>query len=315
MAEGHEVQGRKTLFVVNVGSTRARYRYCNACPSVKAISFCVNCHEYMCTDCTSYHRKITATRGHILLTGDEFPSREPPKPQDASITLCPVHKKEEIKLYCEKHDTLCCVVCNALKHEHCTKMYIHDIAEDYRNRSEFGKLYTDIRESDQLIVDSLAEIEKCLKAVGTLKAREIDKLKKYRAKIIEYLDRREKELQAEIQHMHDEDVALLNELKTQLMTSQSELQEMRAKLKSHEKDSSELFIAAKRICSQLDQLQSSLQETRGKIGYRHYSLQLDTNLKNILQDEAGFAFFEMINGKVLVVVIIIMKDNKQRFRE
>ena len=296
MAEGHEVQGRKTLFVVNVGSTRARYRYCNACPSVKAISFCVNCHEYMCTDCTSYHRKITATRGHILLTGDEFPSREPPKPQDASITLCPVHKKEEIKLYCEKHDTLCCVVCNALKHEHCTKMYIHDIAENYRNRSEFGKLNTDIRESDQLIVDSLAEIEKFLKAVGTLKAGEMDVFKKYRAKIIECLNRREKELQDEMQHIHDQDVALLHELQTQLKTRQPELKEMRAKLESHEKDSCELFIAAKRVCSQLAQLLSSLHETRGKIGYQKYSIVQNTKMGPILQDKTGFASVERTYG-------------------
>jgi len=117
-------------------------------------------------------------------------------------------------------------------------------------------------------VDSLHEIEKCVKAVDILKASEIDKLKKYRAKIIEYLDRREKELQAEMQHIHDQDVALLHELQTQLKTRRSELKEMTTKLKSHEKDSSELFIAAKRVCSQLNQLQSSLQETRGKIGYR-----------------------------------------------
>jgi len=83
---------------------------------------------------------------------------------------------------------------------------------------------------------------------------------------------------------------------------------MTTKLKSHEKDSSELFIAAKRVCSQLAQLQSSLQETREKIGYRQYSLLLDTKLKNILQDESGFAGVQMITGEELDIGSIIIKD-------
>jgi len=300
MAEGNEVQGRKEPTEVDVGY--ARVRYCDVCPDVLASAICVNCQEYMCTDCSSYHRRITATRGHTLLTGDEFSSRESPEPhadeeEEDIITKCPIHNKEEIKFYCEKHDTLCCVACNVANHDQCTKSYIHDIAENFSNGPEFGKLNTDMQDSDQLIVDSLADIDNCLKSIATLKAGEMDMLRKYRAKINDYLDRRQKELQAEMQHIHDQDVALLHELQRQLKTRQSELKEMRAKLESHEKNSSEIFIAAKRVCSQLAQMQSSLQETREKIGYQTYSIVQDTKMESIQQDKAGFASVERTYGK------------------
>jgi len=280
--------------------------YCNTCPGVKGTAFCVDCHEYLCSDCTGYHQRLKLTKTHTLLTGEEFPSVSPPKRQDdktMSIRKCPNHPNEKIKFYCEGHKTLCCVACNVLGHEQCTKAYIPDIAEDFKNGPEFQNLRTEMQDSDQLIADSLTEINTCLNVVGTLKAGEIEILKKYRTKIIKYLDRREKELQAEIQQIHDQDVALLHELQTQLKTRQSELMEMRTKLKSHKKNTSELYIAAKGVCSQLAQLQSSLQETAEKIGYRQYAISRDTRMEKMLENRAGFASVvhagdELILGKL-----------------
>jgi len=308
-AKMDEIEGR-TLEASDVGS--APTMFCNTCPGVRATAFCVDCHEYLCTDCTGYHQRLKLTKTHTLLTDDEFPSVSPPERKDhktESSRKCPDHPNEKIKFYCQGHSALCCVACTVLSHEQCTKVYIPDIAEDFRNGPELEKLNTDMQCSDQLIVDKLAEIEKCLMEVDTLKVGEMHMLKMYRERIIEYLDRRENELQAEMKNIHDEDAALLHELQTQLTTCQSELKVMRTTLKSHEKNSSELFIAAKRVCSQLAELQSSLQETTGEIGYRQYSLELDPMLKNSVQDEAGFAVVHMINGKVLDVKPIIIEDS------
>jgi len=229
---------------------------------------------------------------HTLLTGDKFPAGNPPKREEdktKSIRKCSQHPNEKIKVYCQGHNTLCCVVCIMLQHEQCSKTYIPDIAEDFKTGPDYGKLNTDMQSSDQLIVDCLSEIDKCLKAVGTLKAGEWETLKKYRVRIIEYLDSREKELQAEMQQTHDEDVALLHELQKQLKTRRSELEEMRTKLTLYENNAIELFIAAKRTCSQLSELQSSLQKITEKIGYREYAIVRDTRMDTILQDKNGFA--------------------------
>jgi len=137
---------------------------CSACPDVKASSFCVDCHEYLCTDCTSYHKRLGALKNHTLLTGDAFPSIVPPQ-RDSH---CPDHPKEEIKFYCQKHNALCCAVCNVLSHEQCAKSYIHDIAETYKTGPEYRKLRTDIQGSKQLIFKSIEDVDNCLKAVETL---------------------------------------------------------------------------------------------------------------------------------------------------
>jgi len=51
-------------------------------------------------------------------------------------------------------------------------MYIPDIAEDFTNGYQFGKLNTDMQDSDLLIVDSLAEIENCVQVVDTESRRD-----------------------------------------------------------------------------------------------------------------------------------------------
>jgi len=302
MAEAKEVQGRKKS-TDKVDRTK-HSMYCNVCPDVKATSFCEDCHEYMCTDCTSYHKRITATRNHILMTVGRFPSTLPPRRQDKQpfIEKCPDHQLEEIKFYCQKHKALCCVACNVSKHEHCSKSYIPDIAEEFKKGPEFKTLNIDIQDSDQLIVKSMADIDHCLKAVDALRADQIEKLRKYRAKIIEYLNKRERELQAEIQQICDKSTVLLRKLQTNLETCKSDIRSIRQKLKLHEQNSCGLYIAAKRALAQMIKLQSSLQEITQKIGYQRYSVMIDPKIQKIVEDHDGFADIELgIAGKGVIL--------------
>ena len=236
MAEAKEVEGRRKLPDKNDRSEHV----CNVCPGFEATSLCEDCHEYTCTDCTSYHKKITATRSHVLMTGDSFPVVLPPRRQGNQPYIfekCPDHPLEEIKLYCQRHKELCCVACNVSKHEQCSKSYIPDIAEEFKKGPEFKTLHTDIQESDQLIVRSLADIDIYLRAVDALRADQIEKRGKYKAKTIEYLNKRERELQAEMQHTCDTSVVFLQELQTNLQTCKSDIRDMRQKLQFQQQNS------------------------------------------------------------------------------
>ena len=104
-----EVEGRTTE-ASDVGS--APTMFCNTCPGVNATAFCVDCHEYLCTDCTGYHQRLKLTKTHTLLTGDEFTSGSPPQRQDDQtecIRRGSDHSNEKIKFYCQGHSALCCV--------------------------------------------------------------------------------------------------------------------------------------------------------------------------------------------------------------
>ena len=294
--------GGRSPSVANCGTTRSKN--CSACPDAKATSFCVDCHEYLCQGCTNSHHRFGVLKDHRLLTGENFPAGDPPSQDDKKDNLekCIDHPTKEIQFYCDKHDALCCSACSVLHHEQCTKMNIPDIAGEYKIGPELQSLHNGINDTEQLVVKTIGEVEECLKAVETLNVSELEKLRQYKAKIVEYLDRREEELRAELQQYHDRDVNLLQELLEKFKTCHSVVNEMREKLKSHDKGLSELFIAAKRARIHLAMLQTYLREMTEKIGYRQYTLELDSNMKNSLQDKDGFAVVEMITGKLVKTI-------------
>jgi len=302
----NEVDGRNPAVAE---SETSQAKNCSACPDAKATSFCIDCQEYLCTDCTNYHQRLGALRKHTLLTGENFPSGDALKGQDDKTGVtekCHEHPKKEIQFYCGSHDALCCVACNVLNHGQCTKTYIPDIAEDFKIGSELKKLNDDFHDCDKLIENGIVDVDECLKAVETLNADEIEKLRQYKAKIIEYLDRREQELRGEMQQYHDQDVAILQELQGKLKTCHSVLNDMREKLKSHENNSTELFISAKRTSGQMIRLQTTLLEVTQKIGYRRYSIVTDIGMETILQDMSGFADVALSDDDLMFGIFIYL---------
>jgi len=95
-----------------------------------------------------------------------------------------------------------------------------------------------------------------MKEVDALNWVEVEKLKKFRAHIIEYLNKRVKELIAEMQQLRDRDMSLLQDIQGRLKTWQSDLSDAKAKLQSHQQSTYmyKLFITAKRTRNMVDQL-------------------------------------------------------------
>jgi len=300
MAEANEVEGRKVSTIVDDGSRQVRY--CNVCPDVKATSFCEDCHEYMCTDCTSYHRRITATKNHTLLINETFPLIPPPQRPDVKADTCqkcPDHPKEDITVYCQTHVAICCVGCAFQNHEHCTKQYIPDFEEAVKTDTEICSVNLNIRNAEERLVKGSCEIENCLRKVDALKGDEFEKLRMYRAKIIEYLDNQERELQSEMQNNHDKDVTLLKELQAKLKTHQLTLNNTKLKLKEQENNACEYFITAKTACGEIAHMQSSVQGIVDQIGYQQYSLVPNIQMKKILQAKGLLAAVTLTSGKII----------------
>jgi len=297
-----EVDGRKPG-PSGVGSADA-VMFCGPCGDVKACSFCKDCHEYLCSSCTRCHERLDITKHHQLLKGTQFPSTYPTRQKMASdsesFEKCSDHPLEDVKLFCKTHGALCCVACTAAMHEHCKKDYIPDIAQSYITGAEYSKLQTDIQGLDQLGVQCQADIDRCMNEVDELKWDEIDKLKKYKEDIIEYINKRETELIAEMQQLHDHDLSLLKDIQARLKTWQSDLSDAKAKLQSHQQSTYKLFITAKRTLALVNQLQESLNDMQQQTKYQHYNLVKDPSMEKILTDKTGMATLEAADVEVKI---------------
>ena len=261
--------------------------YCKLCPTVKATAYCMQCKIYMCPSCVDHHMMIPVSASHMLVTGDKFLSVYPTG-HGQYIKQCPDHPDEEIKFYCNTHDALCCCACN-LDHNQCTIKYIRNISKDFHRSQDYAKLKEDIRSSEDKIKHCFKNIDDCLKAVQNMNRDAIAQFTRYKAVVIAYLDKREKELLMDLKYFREQDTAALEELRATAKTLQADLSEAQTKLRLHEDSSHELFIATKRTQALLTTLESSLNEIKSKTGNRSVKLLKDPAVKKLLVDKRGLA--------------------------
>ena len=94
---------------------------CTLCAKLKkyteAKKFCLQCQEYLCSECTEYHNKFPVMAGHVLEKAD-LTSRD--KTFSKHYVLrehCTKHPSKIIEMYCAKHDIVACTVCTTIDHK------------------------------------------------------------------------------------------------------------------------------------------------------------------------------------------------------
>ena len=113
---------------------------CDQCfdiSSSPAVSFCVECCEFICKDCTRHHKSWRKTLSHELVpVGDgkvKFNEtaktllKMPHKPMH-----CVLHKDETLKCFCETCSTLICCNCMVMEHSGHTYDRIEKVTEKHK---------------------------------------------------------------------------------------------------------------------------------------------------------------------------------------
>lgn len=116
----------------------------------EAVSYCVDCLEYFCSNCLESHNSFSVMTRHSLLGISEFLSAHGSQAGSTHSLLgkskfvsgttgtlpavpterCPKHPAEIVKMFCQKHDQVGCTVCMTVNHKSCKGLkYIPDVIE------------------------------------------------------------------------------------------------------------------------------------------------------------------------------------------
>ncbi|XP_064425298.1 E3 ubiquitin-protein ligase TRIM33 isoform X2 [Latimeria chalumnae] len=90
---------------------------CTSCEdNASAVGFCVECGEWLCKTCIEAHQRVKFTKDHMIRKKEEV-SSEAVGASGQRPVFCPVHKQEQLKLFCETCDRLTCRDCQLLEHK------------------------------------------------------------------------------------------------------------------------------------------------------------------------------------------------------
>ncbi|KAF5910964.1 hypothetical protein HPG69_000928 [Diceros bicornis minor] len=95
---------------------------CTSCEdNASAVGFCVECGEWLCKTCIEAHQRVKFTKDHLIRKKEDV--SESVGASGQRPVFCPVHKQEQLKLFCETCDRLTCRDCQLLEHkEHSCKL-------------------------------------------------------------------------------------------------------------------------------------------------------------------------------------------------
>ena len=225
-----------------------------------------------------------------------FHGKGKPGNHAGSFQKCPLHPGEELKFFCQTHETVCCMACSVVVHKQCNVAYIPDLAKNYMTGTEYRRLMDEIKETEQLAAKRLIDIDKKIKAVKKQEVDELAMLDKYRTEIIEFVDKRVKDMSSQIKKQRDKDIALLKRQQSQSQTIESSLSAAKTKLKACEQRPSDLFTESKQTLITVAKLKTELADMADKSVYQQYRIRKDAEMEAVLNNKDGVATIELVAG-------------------
>ncbi|XP_052818174.1 tripartite motif-containing protein 45-like [Mya arenaria] len=293
-----EVPGKRLDYDPDKGSADTTV-YCQPCGEegkrAETQGLCQTCEEYMCDPCIIAQKRFKVTRNHIILSQDRMPFFYPTtKQSDIGVTLyCRDHPKEMIKFYCPTHGYLGCGDCVVLDHRSCKVDYIVDVAKEFVIGNELRELEPSIKRAEDLLSGFISNARKEMDEVEKQSKDEMDRLRKFRAQINTYLDRREKELLGNIQKMKTDDERVLAELKTDCELAKCGLVATRTELTSGDVPDNQRYVTARRVQKELRAIHDKMEMMAGRMKSRRYRFVKDADTEGLLGSNMGLGTLDV----------------------
>ena len=174
-------------------------KVCTGCEeNTSATSYCLECNEYLCDQCVQAHRRVRITKDHTIQPKDSI-SQENTFNIAERTMLCPVHKQEPLKLYCETCEKLTCRDCQLLGHKDHKYQFVDEAAENYKKF--LMSLLEKIREKKLYVENAKTLIEKRHDEITQKEQKVASDVKTFIMKVAQELNKRGKQLMLDLQNI------------------------------------------------------------------------------------------------------------------
>lgn len=274
-------------------STDAEEVACDPCKhggrDVLASGYCQTCSENLCQPCIFHHSNARITRNHRILDKSQMTDRSEDDSSLANWTdACADHMDRFVEFFCKTHNELSCYVCNALKHQQCELKLITNMAKDFQEEKEykaFVKSLLDLNVKADTFLDNLSDD---LNALKELQGTALKESAKFRAKVDEYLDKREKEVKTSVKQMKMSQQILKEEAQSEGQKVKAKAKKLKTTLEKVADNPVSVFILTKRSQQVCAQLHTELDSADSKRYPPRLYFHPGSDLLNILEHQCPF---------------------------
>jgi len=173
---------------------------CGNCETenLPVITWCVECEDPFCHDCTQIHKKVKAFKSHSTLPIDQF-LRNPKRALAASpekIEICKFHTKQTLDLYCKTCNSLICRDCTLKDHPRGHRDHDFDFVYEVvdEEREKMRRVIIVLKQLLERVRNGIMKIEYCEKQVDMKSEANIEKIRATYGEVYKLLQQQEDEI-------------------------------------------------------------------------------------------------------------------------
>ncbi|CAC5389584.1 unnamed protein product [Mytilus coruscus] len=167
-----------------------------------AFQWCVSCQDLLCSECCSYHKALTVTKDHILISSVKYKALLPYMPS----VKCPNHPEKDLEYFCSEHDCSCCILCKRNDHIGCQR--IEKIEEKFAEISlqdEFINLKRKTKHEIKVLKILSSTTDKNISKLKEDKESLYEQMKTTRQEVLKALDTFETNIKSDIEETFDKE--------------------------------------------------------------------------------------------------------------
>lgn len=151
-----------------------------------AVTYCVDCRQNICSECSRHHHRMKATKKHKLVQLGSDKSEAISLERAIGPSICDQHSNQSLEVYCADCKTISCAICFIETHNNHRGSQIDKVVDDFRK--EIQTIVDNMGTFDENVRTKLKQMsdqsKKTLEQIGLL-AEEVDRTKDATKKIID----------------------------------------------------------------------------------------------------------------------------------
>ncbi|XP_060552696.1 uncharacterized protein LOC132713975 [Ruditapes philippinarum] len=131
------------------------------------VSYCEECNEYLCKHCHKAHKRLAATRNHVVQENAGLLAQPVVKNCSKEFSeKCTAHPSQVIAYYCVSHNEFCCPQCLSLGHKVCKDVKsVTDYFNDFDVHQEENKLKCKMHTLCDEVSKKMTKVQSSIKAI------------------------------------------------------------------------------------------------------------------------------------------------------
>ncbi|KAJ8313173.1 hypothetical protein KUTeg_009277 [Tegillarca granosa] len=265
---------------------KAKVKLCDPCKAIDdapAVSWCVDCNEAMCQNCTSVHKRQKMSRDHVLKNIDEMQTI----PVVTSLQMCENHKGKTVEAFCSDHNQPCCATCVAIHHRKCDHVTtLEEAARGILKSKDLSELLQRLKDTSTINQTLIKDKRENIKALEDQKTRIEKELQNARQRVIENFDKQHSTFMKKFSQKHNTKIEEMTDSIKEIENRDKAIQNCTNLIEVSMTRSSEthVFLEMKKVIEKEEEQINALEQIQTKHKRIDYDFKMDKDLDKLVND-------------------------------